>query len=529
MFPDPTQASQRAALNMDRTKSWVIETKPLPSSAPSLDSSKIPRLFDPAAGTDLPCPIPLFDAPALTFVRRRGRFRPEKQVKLRNSLLAAIGLIELANAGDFPANVWNMDPLPIYAIVLMVMGGTLALTMIYFVFKDAILSWQNLCGLRAERRYLWRLRQESQDHHDNASVRTVDCFLHVNFREIGTEVVDRFGMDTLMGFGAFAVGVGTYMAIGGSNPKVFLASNLLTGYIGNSPCALYGLVNLTWSGFVWVRARHHTSATLSGIKGTKIEHMMKIRAMNIKIHSLMNGVTGIVAGAASLATYTHWWAYIILLPCLATFFTANIFFRKRVGYDRPYVQRPVVVDEDSLIAALRYASLSRLKAEGTSCCDTVTMLLGKPASLPALLSFITKNSLFEDFCIRLFRDAGLVAKLFPETPDSVTVHAQNLATIKDEEITRRILVIANEVVNEEALNCFKFQERWLLEALGCYMAIPETQDHSKERAKLQTRRPRPRNAHTDCGRYTNNWLFGGFSVRSTVRGAVSQEKHQASV
>ncbi|KAK0711851.1 hypothetical protein B0H67DRAFT_468694, partial [Lasiosphaeris hirsuta] len=415
-----------------------------------------------------------------------------KQVKLRNSLLAAIGLIELANAGDFPANVWNMAPLPVYAIVLMAMGGTLALAMIYFVVKDAILSWQNLSGLRAERRYLWRLRHESQDRHDNASVRSVDCFLHVNFREIGTEVVDRFGMDTLMGFGALVVGIGTYMAIGGSNPKIFLASNLLTGYIGNSPCALYGLVNLSWSGFVWIRARHHTSATLPGIKGTKIEHMMKIRAMNIKIHSLMNGLTGVVAGAASLATYTHWWAYIILLPCLATFFTANMFFRKRVGYDRPYVQHPVLVDEDSLIAALRYANSGRQKTEATSYCDAVSVLVGKAASLPAVLGFITKHSLFEDFCLRLLRDDALTAKLFPSSPDSVTVDAQGLATTKDGETARQILVIANEVVNEEALKSFKYQERWLLEALGCYMAIPEIPDNSKERAKLQTRRPRPR-------------------------------------
>jgi hypothetical protein len=36
--------------------------------------------------------------------------------------------------------------------------------------------------------------------------------------------VDRIGMDIVMGFGSIMVGVGTLMAIGGTDPQVFRAS-----------------------------------------------------------------------------------------------------------------------------------------------------------------------------------------------------------------------------------------------------------------------------------------------------------------
>jgi hypothetical protein len=48
---------------------------------------------------------------------------------------------------------------------------------------------------------------------------------------MGTELVDLIGMDIVMGFGAVLVGIGTCMAIGGANPGVFPASDLMSGYI----------------------------------------------------------------------------------------------------------------------------------------------------------------------------------------------------------------------------------------------------------------------------------------------------------
>ncbi|CAM6097645.1 unnamed protein product [Calypogeia fissa] len=56
-------------------------------------------------------------------------------------------------------------------------------------------------------------------------------------------------MDILMGFGAVLVGVGTLMAIRGANPTVYLISNLLSGYIGNTPGGLPSKP----SGLRWLR------------------------------------------------------------------------------------------------------------------------------------------------------------------------------------------------------------------------------------------------------------------------------------
>jgi hypothetical protein len=129
--------------------------------------------------------------------------QPQATNGLKNSLLASVGLLELANAGDFAANVSNEIPVPTYAAALMAVGGTLALTISLFAFKDAELSQRNILLLRKERRYL---RTQIADHAQKTQIaRDVDGQLNVNFRELGTELVDRIGMDMIMGLGAVLV------------------------------------------------------------------------------------------------------------------------------------------------------------------------------------------------------------------------------------------------------------------------------------------------------------------------------------
>ena len=84
--------------------------------------------------------------------------------------------------------------------------------------------------------------------------------LEVNRREIGTEIIDRLAMDSLMDFSALLIGIGTSMAIGGANPHVYLASNLLSGYIGNCPPAIWGLANAIWCIYILRRAWRHLTA-----------------------------------------------------------------------------------------------------------------------------------------------------------------------------------------------------------------------------------------------------------------------------
>ena len=113
----------------------------------------------------------------LKYTRCEGQYRlQEPRYQLKNSLLAAVGFFELANAGDFPANVWNTVPVPPYAIALMAVGGTLALCMTYFAYRDARLSWYNLKGLRCERSFLTaRLKKadEKQSEQSEEDFRTI--------------------------------------------------------------------------------------------------------------------------------------------------------------------------------------------------------------------------------------------------------------------------------------------------------------------------------------------------------------------
>ena len=150
--------------------------------------------------SDLESPTPMSMSDCVTFIRQNGRYSLAKQHRLKNSLLAGVGFLELANAGDFAANVWNEIPVPAYAAALMAVGGTLALTISIFAFKDAELSQRNILLLRKERRYL---QTQIANHAQKTQIaRDIDGQLNVNFRELGTEVVDRIGMDMIMGLGA---------------------------------------------------------------------------------------------------------------------------------------------------------------------------------------------------------------------------------------------------------------------------------------------------------------------------------------
>ena len=246
----------------------ILHSQPIPSLTDRNTSQKVSTLSNEN--------LPTSRLESLTFIRKNGGYTLQKEYKLRNSLLMGVGFLELANAGDFAANVWNRVPTPKYALVLMALGGTLALGFVYFAIKDALLSLQNIRGLRKEYQYL---KEQKKLHNNNVEiVHNIDTLLAINFRETGTELIDRIGMDSVMGFGALIVGIGTYMAMNGINHKVWLASNLLSGYIGNSPCALYGLTNMIWSTYIWIRAYHHSVAVAVCVSVTRTDSMTRNRS-----------------------------------------------------------------------------------------------------------------------------------------------------------------------------------------------------------------------------------------------------------
>ena len=387
---------------------------------------------------------------------------------LKNNLLAGVGFLELANAGDFAANVWNEIPVPHFAAVLMALGGVAALSISYFAFMDARLSCRNILLLREERRYLQTHRADLVQQTQIA--RDVQSQLDVNFREMGTELVDRMGMDIVMGFGAVVVGIGTLMAIGGANPQVFLASNLLSGYIGNAPIALYGLANAIWSAYVWRRAYRHSIAGANELKEDTVERALNHHIRRFKTHSAINGVVGIVAGGASIVTATLWYGYPILVPCIILSIIRNYVWRHNIGYDRPLIRERFGLDKISLIKELKsVTSAQQILKDAPS--ESLRQLVSDLESIASIVVFMRKNDLFEDLCIRLLKDTALSLSLFGSLDKELKINIQSFLTV-EKQFVPCFLEIAQTTVDEMGLKRFQYRERYLLETLGCYLCAP---------------------------------------------------------
>ncbi|RAH55722.1 hypothetical protein BO85DRAFT_65265 [Aspergillus piperis CBS 112811] len=426
-------------------------------------------------------------------------FQLSHQPLFRNSLLAGVGFLELANAADFAANVWNQIPVPKYAMVFMAIGGPIALLITLVAARDFYLSYTNVQLLLKERRYLRELldsittttttttntttQNTITTTNPNTTTHTqaellLRSRLSVNFRELGTEIVDRILMDALMGFGALLVGTGTIMAIFGANHHVYVASNLLSGYIGNGLAAVFGLVNAIWSGYLvgrfqicWRSCQNITSTSTStvptrdgngnnnnnnnppnpgdeeaediGFEEVRMyHHPLKLRFRSLQFHALVNGINGLVAGAASMVTATMWYGYVVLVPCIVSLIACNWFWRVRVGYDRPLLSSSTTSasllllsssstaerragtatpttttnggggngnDKSDLLLDLSSAThLHRMLASSTK--DSGIQLprhILNRTNPSSVMSFLTRNGMFEGFCVWIDHDKSL--------------------------------------------------------------------------------------------------------------------------
>ena len=400
-----------------------------------------------------------------TFVKRLCRFRPQthEQTRLHNNSRKTVGLLEVANLGDVAANVWNTIPIPAFIVFFMILGGSIALSMLYFVITDAILSWGNIQRLRAERS---RLQVEKEKKRNpGPERRSIDSFLHVNLRELGSECMDRLGMVVLLGIGAFLVGIGTFMAPAGANQRIFEASNYLTGFVGNAPCAIFGLLNVGWAFFVCRRAYGHRRAIEQrlGLWDDKIlANLLDRRTKRIYLHGIVNGTTVLVAGAAAMLTATKPWAYAVLSPCCISSFFLNWYWLRMIGYDRPLQDQGTMVSSTALRDAI-HVTIGHQEALKTQSLDS-----------SSVMGYIAKHRLLEDLCLQVLNDRGLRKILVPEASRSRSIPIQcqtvmSWALSVNGEDAERFRKAAKEV----ALQFCRYRERWLLETLGCHMSILE--------------------------------------------------------
>lgn len=408
---------------------------------------------------------------SVTLVRRRGRFRLLHQRQYENSLLAGVGYLELANAADFAANVWNQIPVPRFAAVLMGIGGTCALCMVFVAAQDFRLSLRNAKLLRAERERLQHQRAKCSSHQETAKY--LQSRIGVNTRELGTEVVDRIVMDLLMGFGSMLVGVGTWMAVGGANHRVFIASNLLSGYIGNGLAALFGLINGIWSGYLIHRFQQQLQAVRSSCPDDEIKRRLHYRLRQFQWHSTVNGINGLVAGAASMVTAERWWGYVMLIPCIVSLIAVNFFWRKKLGYDRPLFDQDPQVSFEShlLIEDLQLAiSMQHQLAESHK---TLPSALVDVQSLESILRFLETQGMMENYSKWLTRDKKtkeILSEVLSHTADSteLTISVHTILQLSTKSSRNAIILKehACRFIRREGKQIFIYRERYLLEVLS---------------------------------------------------------------
>ncbi|KAE8352313.1 hypothetical protein BDV28DRAFT_135400 [Aspergillus coremiiformis] len=357
--------------------------------------------------------------PMVTVIRRRRRWHLVHPSWYRNSLLASTGLLEFANAGDFAANVWNEIPVPRHAMILMAIGGPIALLMSVVALCDFILSWRNVKLLRAERRYLQSLKQNylTSTNPDPDLIRLIDSRLGVGGRELGTELIDRIAMDVFLGLGALLVGTGTIMAIWGAHPRVFYASNLLSGFVGNAFAASFGIVNAVWSVYLVRRFHRYDTVCARAPALAPFRDRLHLRFSKFKWHAAVSGIAGLVAGAASMVTAKMWWGYVVLAPCMVLQLACNQFWRTQLGYDRPVVsdcdRRGILIHESH---ELRSEEKDGPLLDSLAATVTLFNALGAVptpsaaldwTSLDSLVQFIVTNDLFDPFCDWLARDTSI--------------------------------------------------------------------------------------------------------------------------
>lgn len=398
------------------------------------------------------------DLPATctTFIRdKTGVFHPCAQSRIRNIPPLAIGFLDLANSGDFAANVFNQVPVPAYAIALMAIGATVALVMSFVAFWDAKRSCSNIKLLRKERKML---EKSSGDHRVE---------LDINHRDLGTEIFDRAGVEIAMGIGAFLISIGTYMAIGGANRAVWFASNLLSGYIGNALPALYGVLNAGWSVYVWTRAQTQAKAARSHLDDGVVKTVFLRRVKTVQEHAILTAVVCLVSGALSMVTPTQWWPYPVLLVCGLAFIYGTWVYKTHIGYERPLFTENYLLDKEYLVPQL--CTLQTVKTAMLVETDAWNHLNLGDLSMSDLIRFMTNCDLFGQFCLDLLHEPCLGPRLIHGAASSVTLDESSFSVFKQENQMTEIHRVARYCIERYGMRQVRLRERYLLEALGCHL------------------------------------------------------------
>lgn len=339
-------------------------------------------------------------------------------------------------------------------------GGALAIILSFFAWRDSVKAWRNIFLLRGERARLKSVLRDEEKAASGIDGHDLDVKIEVNWRELGQEIVDRFAMDVFAGFSSFLVGVGTLLAIGGANPRVYRASNLLSGYIGNAPGAFWGLGNTLWSVYLFRRAgRHHLIGTRI-LENEMIKDRMSRRTKAVRRHSFLIGLATLVSAPCGMLTATRWQGYPPLIPCIILSKWGNVIWRRRLGYTRfPVSTSSPMGGPQDLIGELEWTiavqDTLRKEKKARTIVDIDTY-----RAKESITTFMGKCGLLEDLCLKLLR-GGHIRR------DAVGIIEIDRMTIEGYEETVPVFTqTACELLQKKGLLVLAYRERHLLELLG---------------------------------------------------------------
>ncbi|KAK8052935.1 hypothetical protein PG996_012236 [Apiospora saccharicola] len=406
-------------------------------------------------------------AVSLVQSRRRGKgYVVETRTRRLNDLMFLIGWLELFNALDFPANVFNQRPVPAFAMALMITGGVLILSASCVAFVDGWKSWHNLRLLWRERAHLRaELEQaESQMRGDeDAMMRGIHirAWIWVNRGELGWEFIDRALMDGIGGFGGLLVGIGTLLAPAGGTPSIFETSNLMSGYVGNGFITFYGLINVGWAIYLWRLGSQRWAAVEDQLRDPQILKRARHCFFLHQVYAAVYGVTVVVAAVGSMISATMWWGYVILIPCIASSVFGNILWRRRVGYDRVVFPFKPMLYQNILDEIACVIEVQTQVREGHQ-----AALLAQ-YSRSQMLDFFCEHDMLEDLCLELARDPALGKTLLRSSPKHIRLDRSALLAIEYDILLR----VAEACLAKVGLRRAIDRERLLYELLGCYNGI----------------------------------------------------------
>lgn len=401
----------------------------------------------------------------ITLTKRNGKFTSIRKHWYRNDLLALVGYLEFFNALDFPANVWNDIPVRTFAKGLMISFGAVILLSSSIAILDFRRSLRHVSNLRNERRYLVdklkHVERESQFGME------LQAWLSLNFRELGWEIMDRLLMDVLVGFASILVGTGTIMAVDGANSRIYRASNLLSGYIGNSLVAFYGLLNSFWSTYLFVRAKRHKKLVGEFVKDQSIKDRSDQVFRNHQKYALLNGITLLVSGAGSLISSTMWWGYVILIPCIGLSVYCNQLWRKQIGYSRVYFPyRSSSTMDISTRLRLTFTLEEQLK-------QVTTEAKGKLFFKESLSPLMHDNEILESLAVHLSNSDNHSENHVKPGSSVFRIQRKCLENIDLTDLptqVQRSIIMSNGVIT---LN----MQRMLFELLGAFLTIERNNLH----------------------------------------------------